>query len=151
MKKFNYAIVAICVALFLTYSAIQAEDKKADTVKCPVAGKVVKLADAKSSEYKGGKVYFCCAGCQGKFEKDTAKYAAKANHQLVATKQAKLVKCPIAGKALNPATKIDVAGVAVCFCCNGCKGKAVKAKGDAQIELIFNDEAFAKGFEVAKK
>ena len=148
MKKFSLVVVGVCLAAFLTVA--QAEEKK-DTVKCFVAGKVVKIADAKSIDYKGGKVYVCCGGCQGKFTKDTAKYAAKANHQLVATGQAKLVKCPIAGRALNPATKISVAGVNVCFCCNGCKGKASKAKGDAQIDLVFNDKAFAKGFEVVKK
>jgi len=28
-------------------------------------------------EYKGKKVYFCCAGCKEKFEKDPEKYIAK--------------------------------------------------------------------------
>ena len=153
MKKFNCAIVGICLALFVTVAVIKAEEKKEakkDTVKCFVKGKVVKIADAKSSDYKGATVYFCCDGCKGKFAKETAKLAGKANHQLVATGQAKEVKCPLTGRNLNTATKIKVAGVDVCFCCNNCKGKATKAQGDAQIELIFNDKAFKKGFEVAK-
>ncbi|MHC4659839.1 MAG: YHS domain-containing protein [Planctomycetota bacterium] len=29
------------------------------------------------TEYKGKKVYFCCAGCKGKFEKEPEKYIAK--------------------------------------------------------------------------
>jgi len=28
-------------------------------------------------EYKGKKVYFCCAGCKEKFEKDPDKYLSK--------------------------------------------------------------------------
>ena len=28
-------------------------------------------------EYKGKKVYFCCPGCEDKFEKEPAKYVAK--------------------------------------------------------------------------
>ncbi len=29
------------------------------------------------TEYKGKKVYFCCAGCKEKFEKEPEKYIAK--------------------------------------------------------------------------
>jgi len=29
------------------------------------------------TEYKGKKVYFCCAGCKEKFEQDPEKYIAK--------------------------------------------------------------------------
>ena len=68
---------------------------------------------------------------------------------MYATKQAKLVKCPIKGKKLNLKTAIDVAGTKVAFCCNGCKGKVSKATGAAQLELVFSDKAFAKGVKVA--
>jgi len=101
-------------------------------------------------DYKGGKVFLCCPGCTGAFKKNTAKYAAKANLQLVATGQAKQAKCPLTGGKCNPDTATDVAGVKVCFCCGGCKGKVAKAGGDEQIELLFNDKAFAKAFRVAK-
>jgi hypothetical protein len=63
---------------------------------------------------------------------------------------AKQVKCPITGKDLNPATVIDVGGVKVAFCCNNCKGKVSKAEGDEQLNLVFGDDAFKKGFEVKK-
>ena len=85
------------------------------------------------------------------FKADTAKYATKANHQLVETKQAKLTACPLTGGKLNPETKIQVAGLDVCFCCNNCKGKVEKAKGDEQLDLVFGDKAFEKGFKVEKK
>jgi YHS domain-containing protein len=35
--------------------------------KCPVSGKSVD--PEVTSDYKGGKVAFCCEGCQGKFAK----------------------------------------------------------------------------------
>lgn len=144
--KLQWLLAALgAVVLLVGGSLIAAE--KLDGVKCVVSGKPVK-ADA-AVDYKGGKLYFCCPGCPKAFDKDTAKFAAKANHQLVATGQAKQEKCPITGKALNPATKIQVAGVDVCFCCNGCKGKANKAEGDAQVNLVFGDKAFEKGFKVA--
>jgi hypothetical protein len=93
----------------------------------------------------------CCPGCPGAFEKNTSKYAAKANHQLVLTGQAKQVECPLTGGKLNPDTAIEVCGTKVSFCCNGCKGKVAKAEGDAQIALVFGDKAFEKGFKVKAK
>jgi len=147
MKRGISIAAAVLLAACLAWTA-NAEKKEEFKAKCPISGKPAQKSAA--VDYKGGKVYFCCPGCPGAFKKDTAKYAAKANHQLAITGQAKLVKCPVAGRDLNPATAIDVAGVKVCFCCGGCKGKATKVSGDEQIELIFNDKAFAKGFKVAE-
>jgi YHS domain-containing protein len=104
----------------------------------------------KSVEYKGGHVYFCCAGCPDAFKADTAKYAAKANHQLVQTGQFAEKKCPLTGGKLNGETVIEVSGVKVCFCCNNCKKKATDKSGDEQIDFVFNDTAFGKGFELKK-
>lgn len=136
------------LALFAFASSIIAADAdKEFKATCPVAPKKAAKAD-KSVEYKGGKVYFCCGGCPAAFKKDTAKFAARANMQLVQTHQAKEVKCPLSGADLNPATKIKVGDVEVAFCCNNCKGKAEKATGEEQIELVFGDKAFDKGFKV---
>lgn len=151
MRKLMTA--AVVLSLVAVYSNVNAEKgEKKDPlagIKCPVSGKPV-VAD-KTADYKGGKVYFCCPGCPGGFAKNTAKFAAKANHQLVATGQAKQVKCPIAGRKINPAKSVTVAGVKVGLCCPGCEGKAKKAEGDAQLNLVFSDAAFKKGFKVAAK
>lgn len=139
------------LALFAFASSIIAADAKSEfKATCPVA-KTKAAKEDKSVEYKGGKVYFCCGGCPEAFKKDTAKYAARANMQLVETKQAKEVKCPFSGADLNPATKIKVGDVDVCFCCDKCKAKAEALKGDEQIDLVFNDKAFDKGFKVEAK
>ena len=42
---------------------------------CPVMGGAINKS--MFTEYKGKKVYFCCAGCKEKFEKEPEKYLAK--------------------------------------------------------------------------
>ena len=147
MKRLTFLALAGS-ALILTSSLFAAAKLSLDGVKCPISGKAAK--DGTEVAHNGGKVFFCCQNCPKKFQEETAKFAAKANFQLVATGQAKEVKCPIKGKKLNPATAIDVAGTEICFCCPGCKKKALATTGDEQIELIFNQEAFAKAFKVRK-
>ncbi|HQU46436.1 MAG TPA: hypothetical protein PK867_26755 [Pirellulales bacterium] len=142
-------MTALAIAALLTASLYAADKVSLEKAKCPVSGKECK--EDTGVAYKGATVYFCCNNCPKAFAKDTAKFAAKANMQLVATGQAKEVKCPLSGKDLNTATAIKVDGVAVCFCCNNCKGAVEKASGNDQIEKVFGDKAFAKGFEVSKK
>jgi YHS domain-containing protein len=141
------SLVAASVAITVAFAAEDAA-KKLDGVKCPVSGQKVKEASA--VDHKGGKVYFCCDNCPKAFAKDTAKFAAKANAQLVATGQAKQIKCPFTGGKVKDGTEIEVAGAKVGFCCMNCKGKAEKASGNEQVEAVFGDKAFAKGFEVKK-
>ncbi len=137
----------LAVGLF-AYAAEEKEKDKPFKATCPVANKPA-LQD-KTVAYKGGKVYFCCANCPKAFEKDTAKYATKANQQLVATGQTTQLKCPISGAALNADKTTEVGGVKVTFCCEKCQGKVAAATGDAQAELVFSDAAFAKAYEVKK-
>jgi YHS domain-containing protein len=140
----------VCSAVLAIGLAAYAAEEKAKEFKasCPVSGKAA-LED-KTAEYKGGKVYFCCENCPKAFAKDTAKFATKANQQLVATGQTTQAKCPLTGGKLNPDASSTVGGAKVGFCCNNCKGKVDAAKGDAQAELVFSDAAFAKAFEVKK-
>ena len=78
----------------------------------------------------------------------TAKFAEKANLQLVATKQYEQKACPFSGGELNPETAVKVAGVSVAFCCNNCKGKAESAEDDAaKVKMVFANKAFEKGFK----
>jgi YHS domain-containing protein len=136
-----------CVAILLVAAAtVVAADVELKDVKCVVADKAADME--KSADYKGGKVYFCCGNCASKFAGDTKKFATKANHQLVATKQFEQKSCPFSGGDLNPETALKLAGVKVAFCCNNCKGKVDSAEKDAKkLELVFNDKAFAKGFK----
>lgn len=141
--------VAFTAVLAIGFMAFAADEKKPFKATCPVGGKAA--VEDKSTDYKGGKVYFCCGDCCAAFVKDTAKYAVKANQQLVATGQATQTKCPLSGGKCNPDATVEVGGTKVCFCCEKCQGKVKEAKGDAQAELVFSDAAFGKGFEVKKK
>jgi len=149
-KKIIVASVALlAVSVGLVAAEKKAEKKHEFKAVCPVSGKPA--VESTAVEYKGAKVYLCCPGCVEPFQKDTAKFAAKANQQLVATHQAKLVKCPFSGGKLNPETAVKVGGVKVCFCCNNCQAKVTKASPEEQVQLVFSDDAFAKGFEIKKK
>ena len=149
---------SLCVAVLMTYQVNTAAEKGKVNLKgvnCFLKktkdGKPIGVKAACSVDYKGAKVYFCCGGCKAKFAKDAKCLAAnahKANHQLAATGQATLKKCVFSGGKLNPATKIKVNGVTICFCCNMCKGKVLKAKD--QVALAFSAKAFAKGYVVGK-
>ena len=144
-------VTSVLAVLLVAGATVIAAEVDLKGVKCVVADKAAN--PEKSAKYKDGEVYFCCGGCQGKFAKDAKKYAVKANHQLVATKQYEQTKCPFSGGKLNPETAIKLAGTEVTFCCNNCKGKAEGAKDDAaRLELVYNDKAFGKAFQkVAKK
>jgi len=154
MKGFSMSFrnvgLLCCSLLAVGFVAFAAEEKaKPFKATCPISGKPA-LED-KTADYKGAKVYFCCGNCPAAFTKETAKFATKANHQLFATGQATEVKCPLSGGKLNPDAAVEIGGTKVAFCCENCQGKAKEAKGDAQVELVFSDTAFAKGFEIKKK
>lgn len=147
--------MAAFAALAFVVSAGTAEDakpkKEVTTTKCPLAGKEIKIADAEVVDYKGAKVYVCCGKCKGKMEEDAKPFAVKANHQLVQTRQYRQTKCPLSGGPIDKEQKTKVGEVSVKFCCGKCKAKVEEAKDDAQLELVYSDAAFEKGFEAAKK
>lgn len=150
MKIRSLFAVMVAAAIAITAS-LNAEDKKKDPLEgilCPVSGKQVKAEAA--VDYKGAKVYLCCEGCPTAFAKDTAKFATKANAQLVATGQAEQGKCPISGGPTKEGTEVKVGAPKIAFCCKNCQGKVAKAEGDEQLGLVFSDAAFAKGFTVKK-
>ncbi|QDU27538.1 hypothetical protein ETAA8_26260 [Anatilimnocola aggregata] len=143
----NRMFLGLGLAFLAVAAVVAAEGVKLEGVKCIMAASK-DAKEANAVEYRGAKVFFCCQNCPKAFSKDVAKHAAKANHQLVATNQAKQIACPLSGKDLNPDTKVTVNGVDVTFCCNNCKG-AVEGSKD-QLEMAFGDKAFDKGFKVTK-
>lgn len=148
MRKLTL-LAALALAIPALAFVAPEDEKDLEKAKCPVSGAPVK-AD-KTAEYKDATVYFCCDKCPVAFAKDTEKFAAKANGQLVATGQAEQTACPLSGRDLNPDAKITVLGADVNFCCNNCLGKAEAAEEAEQIELVFSEKAFEKAFKVKKK
>ncbi len=142
-------ILSLAVMSLLSVSAYAA-DVDLSNAKCPVS-KTKPAAAGQSVEYNGATVYLCCGNCKKAFSKNPAKFAARANAQLVATKQAKQKCCPLTGGKLNGSTVITVAGAKVCFCCNNCKAKAEGKQGDEQVDFVFGKKAFKKAFKVSEK
>ena len=122
---------------------------EAKTCKCPVSGEDVEVNNAEAtSVHRDATLYLCCDECKGKFEADRKKYATKANMQIVSTGQARQVKCPISGHALDADQSIVVNAIEISFCCQDCKSEAAAAEGEKQLAMLFGDEAFAKAFVV---
>src|SRR4030095_13582907 len=97
----GFGLVMFAVAAVM---AAEGAKVKLDGVKCVVAASK-DAKEANAVDYKGGKVFFCCMNCPKAFAADTAKFAAKANAQLVATGQAQQEKCPLSGQRIDTATK----------------------------------------------
>jgi len=131
--------------VLLAAVSVSAAATKAPEPMCPVSGHACD-PDA-TAEFEGGKVCFCCEKCVKAFTTDSAKFAAKARQQLVATGQMVQKGCPLSGGPVKDGTQIEVGGVAVGFCCNNCKGKVAKATPDEQVGLVFGT---GKGFALAQ-
>src|SRR2546423_1256249 len=60
-------------------------------------------------EHRGQRVQLCCSKCIKLFQKEPAKFAANANHQLAARGLARQVRCPLCGGSAKAAHAVDVA------------------------------------------
>ena len=142
---FVTALSVLMLALSVNFTT--AEDEKVEA-KCPVSGKAIDKSHTVA--HNGGDVFFCCPNCPNTFKANTAKFAAKANHQLVVTEQAKQTACPLSGQPTDASKSVKVGGVSVAFCCANCQGKAKSAEGDKLVALVFDDAPFKKGFKVGE-
>ncbi|HID23834.1 MAG TPA: YHS domain-containing protein [Planctomycetaceae bacterium] len=151
MEKRLALATIVSAAVLATVSFGRADDGKVNLkgIKCLICN--MQVSEDISTDYKGAKLYFGCNGCPARFKANVDKYAAKANAQLVASKQAKQKACPLSGRPCKKQISMKVADTTVYFCCNGCKRRVAKLKGDAQVEKVFGDVAFEKGFEIPKK
>ena len=131
-----------CVGEGLTDDAISLNG-----VKCVVKPTAAVKHDV-SLDYRGGKIYFCCEGCRRTFEKESDKFSARANLQLVQTKQAQQAHCPMSGQECSGDSKIAFLGTEVAFCCDGCKSHFEDATADEKLELAFGNKAFEKAFKM---
>ena len=140
MKRFYKAMSIILVAMVSLNAGDK--DKKKHEATCVVSGEAIDKTEY--SNYKKGKVYFCCDGCKADFDEAFAKFAVAANYQLVATGQYMQTNCPVSGRGLNPKKVVKVANADVTFCCGNCQGKTNKAED--KMAFIFADVSFDKGF-----
>lgn len=74
MKKSVIMISVLAIMAAGVCISVAADEAKAQT-KCPVMGGII---DKKQfADFEGKRVYFCCAGCSDKFNKEPAKYIKK--------------------------------------------------------------------------
>lgn len=142
--KARFCLAALAVATLVAVTSLRAADEK-PALKCPVSAQAAKTEH--SVDFNGGKVAFCCPNCPKAFNANSAKFASKANLQLVQSGQLTQVACPFSGKPVAAGKTVAVGGVEIGFCCGNCQGKAGKATGDEQLDLIFKDTT--KGFKAA--
>jgi YHS domain-containing protein len=152
MHRLFSVLGILALGLVFTLSAHAADEKtKKDPLaecKCPVDGE--KVVKDQVSEFDDGKVYFCCKKCKAEFDKDNAKYVAKAHFQMVKSAQFVQTACPYSGKEIAKDKDVEIDGLKVGFCCEKCQGKTAKVKEDAQIEMVFGEKTFDKGFKKAE-
>jgi P-type Cu+ transporter len=121
-----FAFVLTAIAMPAIAAAPTKSAKKVEYT-CPVLGeKVVDIAHAPKSVYKGKTYYFCCPGCKPMFDKNPEKYikTAAATSKPAAKATSKSVICPVMGKKvtdLKHAPKSVYKGKTYYFCCPGCK------------------------------
>jgi YHS domain-containing protein len=77
MHKFSIvAMFVLCAGLFMTGiiadKAAAAEKKGKPQTICPIQGG--EIDKSIYTDYKGYRIYFCCAGCPDEFKKDPEKY-----------------------------------------------------------------------------
>jgi YHS domain-containing protein len=83
----RYIQRAVCTLAMLVVAAgvgtvvPEAAQNGSPQKNCPVMGGAVSKDSFK--DYNGRRVYFCCSGCRGDFDKDPEKYMKKLEEQRV--------------------------------------------------------------------
>lgn len=140
-------MLTAALAVMISTVAFAAEAAKSFGI-CPIGGKPAK--ESVSIDYKGKKIYFCCAGCEEPIKEHPEKYTAKLNNQLAVTGQITQVACPFSGGPVKDGTAVEVGGVKVGFCCEKCQKKVTAATDDeAKVDMVF--AKIDKGFTMQEK
>ena len=81
MKKVIIVVLVLVLALAVAGAGLAASPATAGQAQavCPVLGG--KINQSLCADYQGQRVYFCCPGCVGPFQKDPEKYLKKLKDQ----------------------------------------------------------------------
>ncbi|MEX0741724.1 MAG: hypothetical protein WD079_02935, partial [Phycisphaeraceae bacterium] len=125
--------VALLAGTGLTYAIDELETAEGAkqlpvNVVCPMSGRAVN-PDA-TSKHGDEVVGFCCNNCKGNFDENPSEHISKVVRLTVNT------KCPMSGRALDPAQTVTYKGRTIGFCCGDCKGnfEADPAEHIAKVE-----------------
>ena len=106
MKKWNLLAGLVLLTLCIGITQADEETKTLFNDKCPISG-----ADINAEKHSDYKVEFCCKNYKAKFDKEPAKYLAKAAEAEPGT-------CIFNGRDAKTNSTLTIG-----FCCGGCKGK----------------------------
>lgn len=119
--------------------AKEGDKPSADLPLCPVMEEPVDFTVRVVTD--DGPVYFCCAPCTRRYERDTEKYAEKVAAQRAALARMPRMQalCPVGDEPINKDVSAEFEGTKVYFCCAACKGKfeAEPAKYGAKLEASY--------------
>jgi YHS domain-containing protein len=90
MKKMIILVLGLALALAGTALAADPAAKAQPQTVCPVLGN--KINKDIHADYKGERVYFCCSGCVGPFQKTPEKYLKNMEKQGVDPEKAPAAK-----------------------------------------------------------
>ncbi len=127
MNKMMRLASVLTVALAMTTSAREAEQKIDYPIDvCIVSGmKLGSMGEPYAHEHEGRTVYFCCAGCIGRFEANAEEMLKKYDREIIAQQKERypLDVCVVSGEELGShGAIIDVVhgDTLVRLCCQGC-------------------------------
>ena len=109
---FGILVVLLTISILTNFSFAQKdENKKEETITCPVSCETVLKSEAAGPyKYNDSEYYFCCNGCMEKFKKDPETYLYKTTDL-------------VCGMSVDKRTaiKATVDGKDYYFCSEGCK------------------------------
>jgi YHS domain-containing protein len=114
-------LVAVAMLAGLLFGDEKKEAETKPQTTCPImGGKIVKSV---YSDYEGKRIYFCCGGCPGTFEKDPAKYIKKLEDAGVTLEKVPTIVCGKCGE-IKGAEKCCAKDAEKCAKCELNKGSA---------------------------
>lgn len=143
--------IVLCYSVIVATLTLPQPQVDLTGIKCVVQGERSAIQTA-TVGYKNGRIYLCSDHCAEAFKQDVelaadARFAVKANHQLVLTGQYVQKVCPISGKAVDEIHNLTIAAVEIGFGCAQCRAKVSELETiEEKVALLFSDEAFEKAF-----
>ncbi len=104
----------------LADAGVTLEDAPVPQTVCPVMGG--EINKTLFADYKGKRLYACCAECLPKIQKDPAKFVKQLEAEGITLAKTPVPQtvCPILGGKIDKSVFADYNGSRVYFCCTGC-------------------------------
>ena len=147
--------IILCYSVVVATLSLPPSQVDLTGIKCVVEGERAAIQSA-AADYKNGKVYLSSDHCADAFKKDAeepddAKFAIKANHQLVLTGQYVQKGCPITGEAVDENLSMTLGAVKIGFSSAASQAKIDQLETfEEKATLLFSDAAFDIAFAPRK-